>query len=492
MSRCTVIFSLMLTHLGMAQYTNIEPPHRLGGEVNSAVEESFPIFSKESSLLYFTRSFDSSSIGGYNDQDIWTSEMISDKTYNKGVELHALNNKFNNCIVGFNSDETIVYLLNAYHGKKDLKKGIAYAKKNGNKWGDPHDLAIPELDIEGNFYGFHINQDENTIVISYLGDNSEGQEDLYYSQLVDGTWSAPVTMGPNVNSSGYEISPFLSKNSDTLYFSSDGFGGYGNADIFYSIRTGESWSDWSEPINIGEMINSEKFDAYFATSGQFFYWSSNRESERSDIYYSSFIPPPPLFASAIGTDVTVYQGIDGRIDLTPSGGVEPYSYLWSNGSKIEDPMDLVKGVYSVVVTDKINQKVQLEVTINEPGPDPVSEVIEVETEPIETLFYFDLNSSYHNLKNKEVLNEFVANFSSKEGVKLSVVSHCDRRDTETYNVWLSKKRMNRTIDYLVDQGFNRALITGDYRGETQPDILCDSCTEDQFTKNRRTVVKVIQ
>ena len=319
MNRCIFIFSLMLTHFGMAQYTNVEPPHRLGGEVNSSVEESFPIFSRESSLLYFTRSFDSSSIGGYNDQDIWTSEMVSDKTYNKGAELHALNNKFNNCIVGFNSDETIVYLLNAYHGKKDLKKGIAYAKKNGNKWGDPHDLAIPELDIEGDFYGFHINQDENTIIISYQGNDSEGQEDLYYSELIEGKWTAPLGMGVNVNSSGYEISPFLSQNSDTLYFSSDGFGGYGNADIFYALRTGESWSDWSKPINIGEIINSEKFDAYFATSGKFFYWSSNRDSERSDIYYSSFIPPPPLFASASGTDVTIYQGSDGRIDLTPNG-----------------------------------------------------------------------------------------------------------------------------------------------------------------------------
>jgi outer membrane protein OmpA-like peptidoglycan-associated protein len=52
--------------------------------------------------------------------------------------------------------------------------------------------------------------------------------------------------------------------------------------------------------------------------------------------------------------------------------------------------------------------------------------------------------------------------------------------------------MNRTIDYLVSQGFNKALITGDYRGEKEPDIFCDSCTEDEFTKNRRTVVKVIQ
>ena len=45
--------------------------------------------------------------------------------------------------------------------------------------------------------------------------------------------------------------------------------------------------------------------------------------------------------------------------------------------------------------------------------------------------------------------------------------------------------MNRTIDYLVSKGFNRDLITGDYKGEDEPDIICEKCTEDQFTKNRR-------
>ena len=50
----------------------------------------------------------------------------------------------------------------------------------------------------------------------------------------------------------------------------------------------------------------------------------------------------------MGTDVTVYQGSDGKIDLTPSGGVPPYAYKWSNGSEIEDPQDLVKGIYTVL------------------------------------------------------------------------------------------------------------------------------------------------
>ena len=74
---------------------------------------------------------------------------------------------------------------------------------------------------------------------------------------------------------------------------------------------------------------------------------------------------------------------------------------------------------------------------------------------------------------------------------MSVVSHCDRRDTKSYNIWLSKKRMERTINYLVSKGFTRDLITGSYKGEDEPDVICDNCSEEQFTKNRRTVIQVI-
>ena len=480
---------LLVSKLSFSQFIDIEPPHRLGGEVNTIYEENFPIFSRETSTLYFSRSFDSSSIGGYMDQDIWQSERIEDKNYNKGSELHTLNNKFNNCVVGFNTDESRVYLLGAYHGKKDLKKGIAYAERKGNGWGPPHDLKVPDLDIEGNFYGFHINRESNTIIISYEGKDSKGNEDLYYSQFIDEKWTTPASLGSNVNSSGYEISPFLSDNDDTLYFASNGFGGFGDADIFYSLRTGESWDSWSEPVNLGEVINSPKFDAYFTIFDHFFYWSSNRDAEMSDIYYSTFIPTPPLFASAIGTDVTVFEGSDGKIDLTPKGGVPPYSFKWSNGSEIEDPQGLLKGEYTVMVTDAADQNVEVIVPINQ--PDQIIEIVEVKKEPIETIIYFDLNSSFHNGENQSTLIEFIGEFTSKEGVKLSVVSHCDRRDTKSYNIWLSKKRMERTVDYLVANGFNRDLITGDYKGEDDPDVICDTCTEDQFTKNRRTVVMVV-
>ena len=50
--------------------------------------------------------------------------------------------------------------------------------------------------------------------------------------------------------------------------------------------------------------------------------------------------------------------------------------------------------------------------------------------------------------------------------------------------------METTINYLVKKGIERSRISGSYKGEREPDIKCTNCSEDQFTKNRRTTIKV--
>lgn len=488
-----LIGALLVVFTNRAQYMDIEEPHRLGGEVNSEADELFPVFSKETSTLYYTRVNDPESIGGVNDQDIWQSAWNGEKKYAKGQDYKDLNNKYNNSIVGFNSDESIVYLINSYDGKKDLKKGISYAKKKGNSWGAPKQISIPGLDIEGDFYGFHVNKKGDVIVISYAGPKSMGEEDLYVSIKENEKWTEPIHLGSKINSSGFEISPFLSNENDTLYFSTNGRGGQGDADIFYAVRNSDSWTDWSSPVNIGSQINSTKFDAYFTISDGFFYWSSNRDSERSDIYYSTFLPPPALMASAEGTDVSIFNGADGSIDLTPQGGVAPYTYMWSNGSKDEDPTELIKGTYEVEVKDAIGQVTKVIVDINEPA-----EIIEPIIEPVtklvavESIIYFDFNSSYHNKKNRKELNAFCEKVNNKGEVKIVIESHCDKRASEEYNIWLSKKRMVRTRDFLVSQGFKFENISGAYKGESELEINCDECTEENHTINRRTVIKVVK
>ena len=492
-----LISALLVGFTARAQYMHIEEPHRLGSEVNSEADELFPIFSKENSKLYYTRVNHPESVGGVYDQDIWQSQWDGKENYTKGEDFKDLNNKYNNTIVGFNNDETIVYLLNSYDGRKDMKKGISYAKKKGDTWGSPKEIFIPGLDIEGDFYGFHVNKTGDAIIISFAGPESIGEEDLYVSIKENDKWSRPLHLGSKINSPGFEISPFLSKENDTLFFSTNGQGGQGDADIFYAVRNSSSWTDWSSPVNIGPQINSSKFDAYFTISDGFFYWSSNRDSERSDIYYSTFLPPPTLMVSAVGFDVSTYNGTDGSIDLTPQGGVPPYSYIWSNGFKEEDPKELIKGIYEVEVKDAIGQIANVTVEINEPDEiiDPVIEpIIEpvAEISTLQTIIYFDLNSSYHNLENKKEMISFCEGIQNKHKKKVLIESHCDKRASESYNIWLSEKRMARTRDFLISQGFKFDNISGTYKGESELQIKCGECTEESHAINRRTVIKILK
>ncbi|QTN37773.1 T9SS type A sorting domain-containing protein [Cryomorphaceae bacterium] len=85
----------------------------------------------------------------------------------------------------------------------------------------------------------------------------------------------------------------------------------------------------------------------------------------------SFVITEPfssLYASVIGfTDVSCNGGMDGTADIYVVGGTLPYSYMWSNGSMVQDPTDLMAGVNSVTITDANGCQEFLSVTISEPA-----------------------------------------------------------------------------------------------------------------------------
>lgn len=65
----------------------------------------------------------------------------------------------------------------------------------------------------------------------------------------------------------------------------------------------------------------------------------------------SITQPSPLVGSANGANVNCFGGSDGAVNLTASGGVPPYSYLWSNAATTEDINGIPAGPYTVIITD---------------------------------------------------------------------------------------------------------------------------------------------
>lgn len=431
----TLLIGLGVSVSSYGQIYDFQDPKKLSGSVNTEVEESLPIFSKDSSMLYFIRSFAEQNKGGVYDQDIWFSKKQKDGSYSDCKPLEKLNTKYNNAVVGMSPDGSL-YLLNTYEGKTDLEKGVAYAKRKGAEFEEPVKIEVPTLDIEGDFYGFHISQQENVMLISYKGPGTLGEEDLYVSLKGSAGWGAPKNLGAVVNTSGFEMSPYLSSNQDTLFFSSNGHGGLGDADIFYSIRQDSTWTSWSTPVNLGEKINSAKFDACFSLSGMHAYWSSNREGQMSDIYTTMVVLPPPLTASAVGYNVTKYKGDDGKIDLTPEGGVGPYTYQWSNGSTEEDPSGLVKGVYTCVITDARGQVTNVSVELTEPGSIELPEALAAAYKNTEFIHYFDYNKNKLTIKRgklKRYINGIEKQLKDgREKVTINIYSSASHVPTKTY------------------------------------------------------------
>lgn len=357
--------SLLSIHTD-AQFWNTSDARRLEGTVNTGAEESSPVFSRDMSTLYFVRGNDPMNAGGETDQDIWFATRNAQGQYDGCDRLKDLNNKFNNAVVSLSKSDAKMYVLNSYMGKKDLEKGLAVSDGGGDGWNEPVKVEIPDLNIEGDFYGFYVNEDESVILVSYQGPNSKGNEDLYFTARNGNSWSPLTHMGGVINSAGYEIGPYLNSSNDTLFFSSNGFGGEGDADIFYSVKQG-SWTSWSKPVNLGPKVNSPKFDAYFSHNGTQAFWSSSRDGELSDIYTLDILSPPALTAKCTSRDASGYNMKDGAALTSVNGAVEPISYQWTNGDKTKDLENLGKGEYSVTVTDGLGRTATASCAITQPA-----------------------------------------------------------------------------------------------------------------------------
>lgn len=268
-----------------AQSFEFHSLEKLPQAINSVGEESLPMLSADGSELFFTRALYAGNSGGkFSGMDVWFSKANADRWTNPSNELPAdINDQGHNAIIGTSRDGKKRYFISARPNEKI--HGIYVTTRTNNYWSRPELIRIPGIDNQ-NFLGVHVSPDFDVILFSMKGGDTRGEEDLYFSVKNSlGQWSPPKNMGTTLNTPGYEISPYLSADKKRLYFASNGHGGEGDSDIFYSERLYDSWETWSVPVNLGKVVNSNKFDAYFTVYGDSTaYFTSNRDGRYADIY----------------------------------------------------------------------------------------------------------------------------------------------------------------------------------------------------------------
>ena len=334
-----------------------------------------------------------------------------------------------------------------------------------------------------------------------------GGVDIYKAvkNVATGIWGAPENIGPIINSSGNEMSPFVHSDFQTLYFSSDGHPGVGGNDIFIA-RKGED-GKWAEPKNIGVPINTTADDLGFfvSTDGRFGYFASNLPSRAKGKAVGGYDIYSFELYKEVRPDAVSF--LKGKIEDNGNGSNKAFNVEVKDASnkKVTDAVvDSSTGEYMVIVNTKV--KSDLIITVKKENYSFSSELIskdsllnskpaKVNNIKVDTIklgqtytlnnIYYKTNSADLDPRSMIVIDEFVAFLKANPTIKIEVYGHTDAQGDDKSNLALSTDRAFSVRDLLLEKGIveNRLKAFKGF-GAAQP--LADNLTEAGRAKNRRT------
>ena len=468
-----------------AQMEGVQNVSKFGYVINTSSEESAPKLRKEGKELemYFVRTFDVNNTGGEMDQDIWVSTKDETGVWSLAKNLDNVNNLNHNAVGSLFKNDMYVLFSN----KRNKHSSIGVSKRDSkepdaqSKWSKPRPI-LGEVTIPKGAVDFCISSDDKFLIISKMSENAFSQQDLFIYDLEK---QKLLPLSDNINSLGSEISPFLSSNNDTLYFASNGLKGYGNYDIFYSIR-GDTFMDWGEPVNLGPEVNTSGFDAYFSTIDNLAVWSSNRDGDNADLYYAEIQISKPMRLTISKKDVGSFQGRDGQAKVTITGGRPPYSVAWNTGARSTNIEQLEKGKYSVSVTD--NQGNVLTETVEIMMPSPKNkDVLSLPEIQYELGTWTFLKTDQVN--SIDSLNQIAKLLKEYPKLQIELWSHTDCRGVTEENLLLSQQRANAVFTYLVTkQNIEAQRIIPVGKGEDFPRFIYNPETKTRVQLTEKYIL----
>lgn len=301
----------------------------LGTSVNTFYDEFGPVPSPMyQDRLYFSSSR-SDSKGGLKDPGniddrkygYYSSDMYFSENQN-GIWRAAepmgdiLNSTRNDIIYGFSANGQMLYYYTGEHPENGQLIIDTFAvNHSGNLTGStlgPFDPSTGDRDL------FVYN--DTILLFSSKRLGGFGGFDLYFTLNRSGLWSDATNLGGTINSFFDEVSPFLTRNGRTLYFSSDRLTSIGGLDVFQAAFD-ESTATWSQPINSGLPINSAGDDASFQISQDALsaYFSSDRKTGygQRDLY-AAYMKEPVLSHLKISYPITFIQLLPQTELLSPN------------------------------------------------------------------------------------------------------------------------------------------------------------------------------
>ncbi|MBX2958299.1 MAG: PD40 domain-containing protein [Cyclobacteriaceae bacterium] len=241
----------------------------LQASINSAYHEIKPTLAPCGNRLYFSRVNHPLNTGGMTDQeDIWYAAYDTlTQEWSEPIRMPGqLNTAGPNFVNNVSTSGDTIILGNRYLKNGKMKAGLSYSVNKRGQWSQPITISIQDDYNMSKHDNRYVSLKSGVIISSVQRADTYGERDLYVSFWNGTSGTIPVNMGGVINTEYEESSPFLADDLKTLYFASKGHNGYGGYDIFVTRRLDDSWTNWSEPENLGPAVNSTLDDEFFSIS----------------------------------------------------------------------------------------------------------------------------------------------------------------------------------------------------------------------------------
>ncbi|RKR83233.1 WD40 repeat protein [Mucilaginibacter gracilis] len=469
-------------------------PVNIGPEINSVNDEYMPVITADESELIFTRKinnnedfYKSNNLNGKWTPAVYLSNQINTPDYNEGAQ-------------SITQDGQYLFFTGCDRPQGLGKCDIYVAKKNGNDWDVPYNLDAP-INTRNWESQPSISSDGRVLYFVSNRKGGYGGYDIWKSTLTAKGWGEPENLGPNVNTPFDEQSPFIHPDDNTLYFSSNGWPGLGNMDVFISRR--DAYGKWQKPENLGYPINTSADDSGLTlnANGDLAYFSSNNLKGYGGFDIYSFEMPVALRPQI----VTYVKGVirDAKSKAPLNANVEIIDlqnnktvYLKTSDKEGKFLSTLTYGKdYGLNISKKgylfysenfslhgLDNKKQYIIDVPMQGIENGNKVV------LKNIF-FDTNKYDIKKESKTELEKLISFLSDNPNVRVEISGHTDDVGDDVLNKTLSQNRAKAVYQYLIMQRVDaRRLVYKGY-GKWQP--IAVNTTDEGRQLNRRTEFKII-
>lgn len=490
--------------------------------LNTPFAEYAPAYSN--SILYFASSRSNAKI--YEASGTPYTDLYQVDTKAANVDLGTLKalppninaENVNSGCITFSPDGKLMIFARGNTGKKKGAKDVdLYLSRFRNgAWTDPVYLNINTPDFWESTPA--LSPDGRTLYFSSNRPGGYGGLDIY-SALMDsrGRLGKVKNMGPEINTAGDEMFPYMADNSK-LYFSSDGHPGYGMLDLYVVNRVNGK----TKIENLGQPMNSSADDfGMFLFKPDRGFFTSNREGGKGDDDIYTFVNDDPNLKVVnyylqgitynIRKDSTREILAETKVSLLDQGGDVMQEYVTGTDGKFlfrvyENENYVLLGDHDGYIVKRqpyttVGKSVPVE-SLKELVTNITFDTLLVLDRKAKNIFfvlkniYFAYDKADINTESAKELDKLVEILNDNPDIKIEMGSHTDSVASESYNLELSQRRAESTVNYLIRKGIASERLTAKGYGESKP--IARNTNPDGTDnpegrqKNRRTEFRILE